>query len=100
MPSSRWGEWDAKPWQVAAVASACRTMLPCAFFWLLSTQASKLPSPHSLPRLTPSPMQVAGYRMHVAYRGQFAKLLQYISDQFLPALATSNDPDARAVYTR
>lgn len=45
-------------------------------------------------------MQVAGYRMHVVYRGQFAKLLQYISDQFLPALATSNDPDARAVYTR
>ena len=38
--------------------------------------------------------------MHLAYRGQFAKLLHYITDQFLPALATSNDPDARAVYTR
>lgn len=53
-----------------------------------------------LPPLSHLPPQVAGYRMHLAYRGQFAKLLHYITDQFLPALATSNDPDARAVYTR
>jgi hypothetical protein len=38
--------------------------------------------------------------MHQAYRGQFTKLLQYIDAQFLPALSTSNDADARAVYTR
>lgn len=48
----------------------------------------------------PSPAQVAGYRLHLAYRRQFLKLLQYISSDFLPALATSNDPDARAVHTR
>jgi hypothetical protein len=38
--------------------------------------------------------------MHGVYRGQFTKLLQYIDQEFLPALGTSNDPDARAVYTR
>lgn len=38
--------------------------------------------------------------MHLAYRGQFAKLLAHIQSHFLPALGTSNDPDARAVYTR
>lgn len=38
--------------------------------------------------------------MHGVYRGQFTKLLQYIDQEFLPALGTSTDPDARAVYTR
>ena len=45
-------------------------------------------------------VQVAGYRMHHVYHGQFTKLLQYIDREFLPNLGTSKDPDARAVYTR
>lgn len=45
-------------------------------------------------------LKVSGYRLHQAYRGQFSKLLQYIDHDFLSALGTSNDPDARAVHTR
>jgi nucleoporin GLE1 len=45
-------------------------------------------------------LKVAGFRMHAAYRSQFLKLLQYIDSHFLSALGASNDPDARAVYTR
>ena len=38
--------------------------------------------------------------MHRVYRGQFTKLQHYVDREFLAGLATSNDPDARAVYTR
>ncbi|KAI7837388.1 hypothetical protein COHA_008755 [Chlorella ohadii] len=67
---------------------------------LLARLLNALPANRVTATAVDAVLKVAGYRMHVVYRGQFAKLLQYISDQFLPALATSNDPDARAVYTR
>jgi hypothetical protein len=71
---------------------------------LFSACQCSLHFPPSPPFCPPPPchclMQIAGYRMHQAYRGQFTKLLQYIDAQFLPALGTSNDSDARAVYTR
>ena len=42
----------------------------------------------------------AGYRMHRIYGSQFLKVLQYINDYFLPALAQKKDADAGAVVTR
>lgn len=45
-------------------------------------------------------LRAASFRMVQAFRGQFMKLLSYIDAQYLPELATSHDPDARAVYTR
>jgi nucleoporin GLE1 len=42
----------------------------------------------------------AGYRMHRVYGSQFLKVLQYISDNFLPALEQKKDADVGAVLTR
>lgn len=45
-------------------------------------------------------LKVAGFRLAATYRGQFAKLLGVVEREFLPALSSCADPDARAVYTR
>eukprot|EP00898_Chlorokybus_atmophyticus_P000090 jgi/Chlat1/1081/Chrsp110S01544 len=43
---------------------------------------------------------VAGYRLHRQYERQLMKLLAAVHDEFLPKVAVTNDPDARAVMTR
>ncbi|KAI3431256.1 hypothetical protein D9Q98_004319 [Chlorella vulgaris] len=67
---------------------------------LLARLLNALPANRVTATAVDAMLKVAGYRMHGVYRGQFTKLLQYIDQEFLPALGTSNDPDARAVYTR
>lgn len=67
---------------------------------LLARLLNALPANRVTATAVDAVLKVAGYRMHLVYRGQFSKLLQYIDREFLPALGTSNDPDARAVYTR
>ncbi|EFN53838.1 hypothetical protein CHLNCDRAFT_135914 [Chlorella variabilis] len=67
---------------------------------LLARLLTALPANRVTATAVDAVLKVAGYRMHLAYRGQFMKLLQYIDREFLPALGTSNDPDARAVHTR
>ncbi|KAL4440598.1 hypothetical protein ABPG75_003599 [Micractinium tetrahymenae] len=67
---------------------------------LLARLLNALPTNRITATAVDAVLKVAGFRMHLAYRGQFSKLLQYIDREFLPALGTSNDPDARAVYTR
>lgn len=68
-----------------ALQSSGRPMLPAfgqrrlccaAATWLPTTPLASHPCPAS----NPMPCQVAGFRMHQAYRGQFAKLLHYIGE--------------------
>jgi nucleoporin GLE1 len=42
----------------------------------------------------------AGFAMHRAYRGQFAKVLDVINDEFLPTLEAKDDADSRPVVSR
>ena len=45
-------------------------------------------------------LKVTGYKLYAVYKGQFMKLLKLVEGYFLGELMQSNDPDARAVFTR
>lgn len=84
-----------------APSPACASSLPDLSIHPLSRRLlNALPANRVTATAVDGMLRAAAFRMCEAYRGQFMKLLRYIDAYFLPALATSNDPDARAVFTR
>eukprot|EP00884_Botryococcus_braunii_P002466 jgi/Botrbrau1/1221/Bobra.0163s0028.2 len=45
-------------------------------------------------------LKVAGYKLHLTYRGQFLKLVQYVGENTLSDLDRHGDHEARAVHAR
>lgn len=45
-------------------------------------------------------LKVAGYKLHLTYRGQLLKLVQYVGEYTLSDLDRQGDHEARAVHAR
>lgn len=74
---------------------------PLRHAWVfLSRLLNHLPANKSTSTALVAFIRVTGFQLYRTYRSQFMKILQYIYDNFLPELKSTEDPETRAVYTR